>query len=60
MYLNVGKTDKLIRIFIGVAIIAVGLYFRSWFGLIGIIPIATALLGRCLLYYPFGITTFKR
>ncbi len=59
MKCNVGKTDKIIRIIAGLAIIAAGIYFQSWFGLIGIVPIVTALMGRCLLYYPLDISTLK-
>lgn len=54
---NVGTTDKIIRFIIGSIIIAVGLYFQSWFGMLGILLIGTALFGKCLLYYPFGLTT---
>ena len=56
---NVGKTDKIIRIIIGLFILGVGFVFKSWFGLIGIIPILTAVFGRCGLYYPFKINTTK-
>jgi hypothetical protein len=57
MKCNVGKADKTIRIVLGLVIGIAGLYFKSWWGLVGIIPIATALVGRCLLYLPFGINT---
>lgn len=56
---NVGKTDKIVRIVIGVVILAVGYYFRSWWGLIGIVPILTAAIGWCPAYLPFGISTCK-
>ena len=54
---NVGLTDKIIRFVIGSIIIGIGLYFRSWFGMLGIILIGTALFGKCLLYYLWGLTT---
>lgn len=57
---NIGKTDKIIRIVLGILIGAAGLYFESWLGLIGVIPIATALVSRCGLYVPFGINTCKK
>jgi len=57
MKCNVGKTDKIIRIILGLAIGAAGYYFKSWWGLIGIIPVFTALIGWCPLYFPFGIRT---
>ncbi len=59
MKCNVGKTDKIIRVILGVAIIAVGIYYKSWWGAIGLIPLLTGLAGNCLLYKPFGISTCK-
>jgi hypothetical protein len=56
---NVGKIDMIIRIVIGLAIGAVGFYYSSWFGLIGIIPFATAFIGFCPAYTLFGINTGK-
>ena len=57
---NIGKTDRIIRIVLGVAIIALGIGFNSWFGLIGIIFLATAAVSTCPLYMPFGISTRKK
>ena len=54
---NVGKTDKIVRIVLGIAIAAAGLYFNSWWGLLGILPIATAFMSFCGLYTIFGINT---
>ena len=59
MQCNVGKTDKVIRIVLGLMIAALGIAFRSWWGLLAIIPLGTALTGRCMLYFPFGLTTCK-
>jgi len=56
---NMGKADRWIRVIIGLAIIAAGIYFKSWWGLIGIIPLATSLVSTCPLYLPFGISTRK-
>jgi len=57
MKANVGKTDKIIRIIIALIIAAVGVYFNSWWGLLAIIPLATALVSFCGLYSLFGIST---
>ncbi|MBP7496070.1 MAG: DUF2892 domain-containing protein [Bacteroidales bacterium] len=57
MKCNIGKTDKIIRWIIGIVIIALGLYFRSWWGLIGLIPILTAIFGFCGLYTLLKINT---
>lgn len=59
MKCNVGKVDKLIRYIIGVIIIAAGIYFKSWWGAIGIVPILTAAISWCPLYAPFGVKTCK-
>lgn len=56
---NVGKADKIIRILIGVAIGVTGIIFKSWWGLIGIVPVATALINWCPLYVPFKLSTKK-
>ena len=56
---NIGKTDRIIRVLIGLIVIAVGAYFKSWWGAIGLLPIFTAALGWCGLYTLFGISTCK-
>lgn len=35
----------------------VGVYFQSWWGAVGIVPIATGLLRWCPAYIPFRIRT---
>lgn len=54
-----GKTDRIIRSIVGIAVIAAGVYFQSWWGAIGIIPVGTALIGWCPAYLPFGISSRK-
>jgi len=54
---NVGSVDRWLRIILGLAIAAAGFYFNSWFGLIAIVPLGTALMGSCLLYTILGIST---
>ncbi len=56
---NVGGADKSFRVIAGLVIIALGLIYSSWWGLIGIIPVFTGLTGRCPAYLPFGISTCK-
>ena len=51
---NIGKCDRSMRFVLGLGIVAAGIYFKSWYGLIGIIPIATALIRWCPLYLPFS------
>lgn len=54
---NVGKTDKIIRIILGIGIAAAGIYYQSWWGLLAVIPIATAFMNFCGLYTLIGINT---
>lgn len=56
---NVGTTDRVVRIVLGLVIILAGLYFQSWWGLIGIIPLVTGALRMCPLYRIVGINTCK-
>lgn len=59
MQKNIGKTDKTIRIIVGLVIIVIGLYFQSWWGAIGLIPLGTALINWCPPYALLGISTSK-
>ncbi|MDZ7265216.1 MAG: DUF2892 domain-containing protein [candidate division KSB1 bacterium] len=56
---NVGSIDRVIRVILGLAIIGLGIGFKSWLGLIGQVPMLTAIIGWCPLYRPFGISTCK-
>lgn len=59
MISNVGETDRLLRILVGVLLIGLALALRGgwWFGLIGIVPVITGITGSCPAYLPFGIST---
>ncbi len=59
MKTNVGNTDRLFRLVLGVVIIALGVVFQSWWGAIGIIPLLTATMRWCPAYLPFGISSCK-
>jgi hypothetical protein len=59
MKCNVGGTDRIIRIILGVVIILAGVYFKSWWGVVGIVPIVTGLIRFCPAYIPFGFSTCK-
>lgn len=58
---NVGTVDRIIRIIIGLALLWYALLAAptgyNWVGWIGIIPLATALIGFCPLYTVLGIRT---
>jgi hypothetical protein len=56
---NIGKFDRTLRIIAGLIIIALGIAFKSFLGLIGLIPLITATFGLCPLYMTFGISSRK-
>ena len=57
MKTNIGRADRIIRVFIGLALLGAGLAFQSWWGLIGLLPLATAAVGWCWLYALLGTST---
>lgn len=56
---NVGNADRIIRIVLGLGIIAWGFFAQNWLGAIGLVPLATAFMRWCPAYLPFGISTCK-
>lgn len=62
MTCNVGRTDKIVRVIIGLALLSLLFFLHGnirFIGLIGIIPLLTAYFGYCPLYRVFGIDTCK-
>ena len=62
MTANVGTIDRVLRIVIGVALLAWALGLipgvaASVWGWIGLVPLGTALIGYCPAYSIFGIRT---
>ncbi|MBN8530833.1 MAG: DUF2892 domain-containing protein [Alphaproteobacteria bacterium] len=57
MACNVGNTDRILRILVGLAIIVAGLVFENWLGAVGVILVITGLIRWCPAYLPFGIRT---
>ncbi len=57
MKCNVGKGDQAVRIVAGVLIIAAGVVFQSWWGLVGLVPLITGLTSRCPLYTVLHVST---
>jgi hypothetical protein len=57
MKTNVGFIDRVIRVIAGCAILGAGYYFKSWWGLVGIVPLLTAALGYCPAYPLIGLNT---
>lgn len=57
MKTNIGGIDRTIRIIAGLAILGAGLYLKSWWGLVGLLPLLTGLVRFCPAYLPLGINT---
>ncbi|MCB2294540.1 DUF2892 domain-containing protein [Clostridium algoriphilum] len=57
MKCNIGRTEQIVRIVIGVAAVLLGLYYKSWWGVVGIVPIITGLIRYCPLSDVLGIST---
>ncbi len=60
MTTNVGGIDKVLRIIVGLVIIALGLIYSSWWGILGIVPLATGLMNYCPVYSLIKVTTNKK
>lgn len=56
---NVGVADRVLRVLAGVGILGAGLYWQSWWGLVGLLPIVTALVRFCPAYSLVGLSTCK-
>jgi hypothetical protein len=59
MKTNMGRTDRIIRIIAGLIIALAGIFLNSWWGLIGIVLLATGFISFCPLYAVFGFSTCK-
>ncbi len=63
MTINVGAIDRIVRVIVGLALIAFALGFLwpgtgwNWVGWIGVIPLATGAVGSCPLYSVLGMST---
>ncbi|HVC11985.1 MAG TPA: DUF2892 domain-containing protein [Burkholderiales bacterium] len=60
MKTNVGSTDRVLRIVIGIGLLSL-LYFvegaAKWWGLVGLVPLLTGVFGTCPMYSIFGLST---
>jgi hypothetical protein len=57
---NVGNLDKVLRIVVGLGLLS--LFFvlegnAKWWGLVGLVPLGTGLIGSCPLYSILGLST---
>ena len=55
---NVGGLDKALRIGGGILLLALGLFGPlGWWGALGLVPLATGLVGNCPVYGLLGLNT---
>ncbi len=60
MTCNVGGIDRILRAVVGLALLS--LIFvgpQTLWGLIGLVPLGTAIFGWCPLYVPLGLSTCR-
>lgn len=63
MQANVGNIDRALRAIVGLALLSLVLLLEGaarWWGLIGLVPLATALVRWCPVYKLFGASTCAR
>lgn len=60
MKANVGGIDRVLRVLVGIALLALVFVLEGsarWLGLVGLVPLATAAFGFCPAYALFGLST---
>jgi hypothetical protein len=58
---NEHKVERWLRVLLGLVLLTVFLVdHRAWWGLVGIVPLLTGIVGTCPLYSVFGFSTCPR
>ncbi len=57
MQVNIGVAERIVRIIIGFAIVAIALYYQNWWGLVGLEIGLTGLVGWSPVYRLFHFST---
>ena len=57
---NIGSVDRTLRLVAGIGLAIGGVIFESYWGLIGVALLATAVFMYCPIYAPFKISTYKK
>jgi hypothetical protein len=60
MKANVGGVDKILRIVVGLGLLSLILILEGnarWWGLVGLVPLATGVINFCPLYTLIGLST---
>lgn len=60
-FLNIGTTDRIVRFVVGCAVLSLAFVGpKTLWGYLGLIPIVTAFVGDCPIYYALGISSCRR
>jgi hypothetical protein len=57
---NVGTTDRIIRVVVGILILGLAFFLEGnmrWLALVGLVPLVTGLIGTCPVYSLLGMNT---
>ena len=60
---NIGSLDRALRVIAGLALLSLLILLEGnlrWLGLIGLVPLLTAVLGNCPAYSILGVSTCPR
>jgi len=57
MRINVGSADQFVRFILTIVIAVIGIHYKSWWGLLAIVPFITASISFCPLYKMLGVNT---
>lgn len=56
MKVTIGESERVIRVIVGTAILAIAIYYKSWWGLVGLEVLATGIFGWSPLYRFFEMS----
>jgi len=59
MTCNVGDTERMVRILVGLALLGFAIASNTLWAFIGIVPVITGIFAWCPAYITFGISTRK-
>jgi hypothetical protein len=59
MHNNVGGIDRGLRILLGMAVIAAGIFYQSYWGVLGLALLLTGLASWCPVYPLLGLSTCR-
>jgi len=59
MFTNESNLDRIVRVIIGIALLSAFFVYGQYWGLIGLIALATGLFGFCPVYRIFGLSSCR-